>query len=158
MQKIYGRLFLPLTTLSLLFTTSCLQNKEMAYVDDNNDFYIPLPNKIKHPKNNIPNPDKEKLGKLLFYDPILSGNKDVACSTCHHPEFGYAEPLDLSIGANGEGLGYNRTFKTPNNIPHVKRNAHIILNAAYNGIDKKGNYTPSKSPMFWDSRAQSLEE
>ncbi|MEZ4824884.1 MAG: cytochrome c peroxidase [Bacteroidia bacterium] len=27
---------------------------------------------------------KTELGRLLFYDPILSGDKDVA-SNCHHP-------------------------------------------------------------------------
>ena len=38
------------------------------------------------------------LGRLLFWDPILSGNKDVACATCHHPDFAYADGRDLSLG------------------------------------------------------------
>lgn len=124
----------------------------------NNDVYISLPTKVKSPLNNISSPEKIQLGKLLFYDPILSGNKDVACATCHHPDFAYAEPLDLSIGVNGLGLGRKRHFKAKNNIPFVKRNAHTILNTAYNGIDIKGNYYPKKAPMFWDNRAHSLEE
>ncbi|NIJ45240.1 cytochrome c peroxidase [Wenyingzhuangia heitensis] len=119
--------------------------------------YRALPTKIIEPSNNISTPDKIKLGKLLFYDPILSGNKDVACATCHHPDYGYAEPLDLSIGVNGIGIGRNRRFKIPNNIPHTKRNAHTILNTAYNGINSNGTYNAETSPMFWDNRAVSLE-
>lgn len=120
--------------------------------------YIPLPAKVIEPSNNPSTPDKIKLGKLLFYDPILSGNKDVACATCHHPDYGYAENLDLSIGVNGFGIGSSRRFKSNNQIPIVKRNAHTVLNSAYNGMDVKGNYHPDKAPMFWDNRAHSLEE
>lgn len=29
----------------------------------------------------------EELGRLLFWDPILSGSRDTACATCHHPDF-----------------------------------------------------------------------
>ncbi|WP_298536833.1 cytochrome c peroxidase [uncultured Algibacter sp.] len=136
---------------------SCKQKKD-AQIIDINEVYLPLPDKVKHPDNNKPNEDKINLGKLLFYDPILSGNKDVACATCHHPEFGYAESLDLSIGVNGNGLGTERKFKTPNTIPRVKRNAHTILNTAFNGIDINSNYTPLNSPMFWDARENSLED
>src|SRR5215210_444287 len=53
-------------------------------------------------------PEGAALGRLLFWDPILSGQKDVACATCHHPSFGYADGLDLSVGANGVGLGASR--------------------------------------------------
>lgn len=120
--------------------------------------YIPLPAKVIEPSNNPSTPNKIKLGKLLFYDPILSGNKDVACATCHHPDYGYAENLDLSIGVNGFGIGSSRRFKSNNQIPIVKRNAHTVLNSAYNGMDVKGNYHPDKAPMFWDNRAHSLEE
>lgn len=123
-----------------------------------NDVYIPLPIKVKSPVNNLSSPEKIQLGKLLFYDPILSGNKDVACATCHHPSFGYAEPLDISIGVNGVGFGRKRHFRPKNKIPFVKRNAHTILNTAFNGIDIQGKYNPEKAPMFWDNRSHSLEE
>lgn len=137
------------------FLLSCKKQKQTKLND--NEIYTAFPLKIKEPKNNISNPDKVQLGKLLFYDPILSGNKDVACATCHHPDFGYAEPLDLSIGVNGVGFGRKRHFKPKNKIPFVKRNAHTILNTAYNGITTNSNYTPEKAPMFWDMRSISLE-
>ena len=89
--------------------------------------------------------------------PILSGSKDVACATCHHPQFGYAENRDLSIGVNGIGLGDGRRFAPGNTIPLVKRNSQTILNVAFNGIDASGSYEPAAAPMFWDMRVRSLE-
>ena len=116
-----------------------------------------LPKTIKAPKNNATTPEKVALGKLLFFDPVLSGNKDVACATCHHPDNGYAEFRDISIGVNGRGLGSRRIFNSPNDIPFGRRNAHTILNTAFNGINTDDQYDPETAPMFWDVRAQSLE-
>ncbi len=116
-----------------------------------------LPLSVKYPIDNPRSEDKIKLGKLLFFDPILSGGKDVACATCHHPNNGYAEFRDISIGVNGVGFSSKRRFKQPNSIPFLKRNAHTILNTAYNGIDINNNYTPHEAPMFWDLRVRSLE-
>lgn len=117
-----------------------------------------LPVSIKSPTDNPQTPEKVRLGKLLFYDPILSGDKDVACASCHHPEFAYAEPIDLSIGVGGKGLGGKRRQDLESGIPLVKRNAQSILNTAFNGFlfDAKGN--SAEAPMFWDLRAESLEE
>ena len=116
-----------------------------------------LPEEVRHPATNPSDARRVELGRLLFWDPILSGRKDVACATCHHPDFGYAENLDVSIGVNGLGLGSRRRFDTPNTIPFVKRNSQPILNVAFNGIDPSGQYDPAKAPMFWDIRVASLE-
>lgn len=116
-----------------------------------------LPEKVKSPKENPPTPEKILLGRLLFYDPILSGGKDVACATCHHPDNGYAEFLDISIGPNAQGLGSKRRFNANNDIPFMKRNAPTIINTAFNSIDPYGRYGPEKASMFWDDRAKSLE-
>ncbi len=102
---------------------------------------------------NLPSSEKAMLGKLLFWDPILSGNKDVACVTCHHPNSGYAEQLDLSLGIGGEGLSEARR-----NGVLIKRNAPTILNTAFNGINEMGVNIPENAPMFWDNRVQSLEK
>lgn len=117
-----------------------------------------LPETVSVPKDNLASTEKIELGRLLFYDPILSGDKDVACATCHHPDNGYAEYRDLSIGVNGRGLGFDRSFKQPNTIPFVKRNAHTILNTAFNGINTTDTYDPEQAPMFWDLRVTSLEK
>jgi cytochrome c peroxidase len=117
-----------------------------------------LPDSARYPADNPYSLEKKELGRLLFYDPILSGGKDVSCATCHHPEFGYAESQEISIGVNGVGLGDNRRFNASNDIPFTKRNSQSVLNTAFNGIDINGNYEPEKAPMFWDLRAHSLEE
>ena len=70
-----------------------------------------------------------KLGQLLFYDPILSGNKEVACATCHHPAFGTGDGISLSIGDGGSGLGPDRAID-PDNPPEqrIPRNAQALWN------------------------------
>ena len=116
-----------------------------------------LPERVDAPPDNPLTADKVALGKLLFWDPILSGHRDVACASCHHPRAGYAEDRDISIGVNGTGFGRSRRFQSPNSIPFVKRNSPTMLNVGFNGVDQTGRYTPASAPMFWDMRVRSLE-
>ncbi|MEM9297441.1 MAG: cytochrome c peroxidase [Bacteroidota bacterium] len=139
-------------TIIVLFNC-CDDNDIFNPVMDIESFISPLPRHTPIPENNPLTSEKAELGRLLFWDPVLSGNKDVACATCHHPSQGYADGLDLSIGIGGSGLGELRTGTVL-----AKRNAHTILNTAFNGIDKDGITHPLNSPMFWDNRAMSLEE
>ncbi|KIC10773.1 cytochrome C peroxidase [Leisingera sp. ANG-M1] len=71
------------------------------------------------------------LGKMLFFDPRLSGGQNISCSSCHNPSFGWETPVPKAIGAG--------------NAP-VRRHAPTIINAAW------------ITPLFWDGRAASLEE
>jgi cytochrome c peroxidase len=116
-----------------------------------------LPSEVPAPADNPVTPERVALGRLLFWDPILSGQKDVACATCHHPEFGYSDGLDLSIGANGTGLGAGRTFAPDRPQQFVKRNSQTLLNVAFNGLTTAGTARPAAAPMFWDLRVRSLE-
>jgi cytochrome c peroxidase len=145
----------------LLLFVSC-QNPEKPKENEskviNLSVHDALPKEVKVPEDNLPSYEKIELGRLLFYDPILSGNKDVACASCHHPNNGYAEYKDISIGVNGKGLSSKRTFNQPNDIPFVKRNAHTVLNTAFNGMNIYNKYSPEDAPMFWDDRAKSLEK
>jgi len=118
---------------------------------------LALPASAAAPVDNSQTDAKINLGRQLFWDPILSGNKDVACASCHHPAEGYCDNLDLSIGVNGVGLGANRHFGPGSSFLFAKRNSPTILNAAFNGMDENGNYDPSTAPMFLDNRKQSLE-
>lgn len=70
-----------------------------------------------------------KLGQLLFYDPILSGNKNISCATCHHPDFATGDGVSLSIGEGGIGLGPARR-PDPDNMPEqrIPRHAHALFN------------------------------
>lgn len=52
-----------------------------------------------------PDPALFELGQALFFDPVLSGNHDVACASCHHPDFGLGDGLPLAVGTGAAGLG-----------------------------------------------------
>jgi cytochrome c peroxidase len=118
--------------------------------------FAALPSVAPAPPDNPTTPDRVALGRMLFWDPILSGKKDVACATCHHPAFGYSDGRDLSIGTNGVGLGSSRTFADGHASRPVKRNSQTILNVAFNGLGE-GPLSPGAAPMFWDLRVRSLE-
>lgn len=74
-------------------------------------------------------PEAVALGQLLFFDPILSGSKTVACSTCHHPKFGTSDGLSLGLGDGGAGLGPDR-HALAENYPEkrIPRNAPALFN------------------------------
>lgn len=118
--------------------------------------FAPLPLHVESPADNPSTPEKVALGKLLFWDPILSGTQDVACATCHHPDHGYADGRDLPVGVGGTGLGPRRAAGSGSLL--VKRNSPTILNVAFNGmVDATTHYDPTQAPMFWDSRVRGLE-
>jgi cytochrome c peroxidase len=113
---------------------------------------------VAHPVDNPTSRSKEILGKYLFYDPILSGEKNIACVTCHLPNRGYADGIDLSIGVGGRGEGPDRVDYSNGQIPLLGRNSQSIVNTAYNGIIEAGqDYDPALAAMFWDGRKKGLE-
>lgn len=113
-------------------------------------------------------PAARELGRLLFWDPILSGHEDIACATCHHPDFAYTDGRELSLGTRSVGLGPARRDTSNGRIPVVKRNAPTVLNTAFNGVEESGrrrnrglspleSLNPARAPMLWDNRIRSLE-
>jgi parallel beta-helix repeat protein len=80
------------------------------------------------------------LGRVLYFDPVLSGANDVSCAHCHHPDLGLADNRDLSMGKSGRGLG-----RTREGGDVLRRNAPTVWNAAYGHA------------QFWDGRARDLE-
>lgn len=70
-----------------------------------------------------------RLGQALFYDPVLSGNRNIACATCHHPRFGTSDGVSLALGEGGVGLGPSRAVD-PENPPEqrIPRNAPGLWN------------------------------
>lgn len=73
--------------------------------------------------------DQVRLGQMLFYDPILSGNRNISCATCHHPKFATADGVALSLGEGAVGLGPARKV-VGDNIPEqrIPRNAPALFN------------------------------
>ncbi len=72
------------------------------------------------------------LGRLLFFDPILSATNDRSCASCHKPEKGFADGLTMS-----EATGHSGT---------VSRNSPTLLNAVFS------------ERFFHDMRADALED
>ncbi len=140
------------STMAIFWLSACQDEDMLPAVGDPGELISALPETVQYPIDNPYTVEKEDLGRLLYWDPILSGTKDVACVTCHHPDFGYADGLKFSqgVGANGLGPGRSGGLRT-------MRNAPTVINAAFNGIDNNGFYDPALSPMFWDNRAESLE-
>lgn len=91
--------------------------------------------------NNPTTPEKTELGRLLFFDPVLSGDNTQSCATCHHPDLGFSDRQFTSIGVGGRGTGQDRTGGKV-----LRRNAPTIWNAAYS------------FKLFWDGRAKDLED
>ena len=40
---------------------------------------------------------KVELGRLLFFDKVLSGNRNISCATCHHPDHATSDGLALLL-------------------------------------------------------------
>jgi len=80
---------------------------------------------------------KADLGQLLFYDPILSGNRNISCGTCHNHALGSSDGLSLGIGEGGEGVGTKRT-------------------AGSNGSEIRKRI-PRNSPALWNLGAREIE-
>jgi cytochrome c peroxidase len=85
------------------------------------------------------NPALVALGRALFFDKILSGNRDISCATCHHPSTALGDGLSLAVGTGGTGLGAARTLGQGREF--VPRQSPTLLNS---GI---GLFY-----MFWDGR------
>ena len=80
---------------------------------------------------------KAKIGQLLFYDKILSGNRNISCGTCHHHDLGGTDGLSLGIGEGGSGLGEKRT--------------------AGMGLDRIQKRIPRNAPALWNLGAKNID-
>jgi cytochrome c peroxidase len=96
---------------------------------------------------------------------------DVACATCHHPDFAYADGRPLSLGIGAVGLGPDRRYVAGGVESVVARNSQSVLNTAFNGVSgTRGasianagvvhaaarDFDAELAPMFWDNRTSSL--
>lgn len=93
---------------------------------------INLDNPQSVDKDGFPRKDDPKvlLGKMLYFDPRLSGDVSISCADCHNPTMGWTEGQALCRGYPG--------------TVHW-RNCQTVLNAAY------------YSKLFWGGSSTSLE-
>ncbi len=80
--------------------------------------------------NGEPNAAMVSLGRFLFFDKILSGNRNISCATCHHALTDTGDGLSLPIGEGGRGLGVTRDTGIDGDAIHerVPRNAPPVFN------------------------------
>ncbi len=148
------------TLLSGAGALACSTNPQAPSAADlRSRFNLETLGEIPYPPNNPRNESRIRLGRLLFFDPILGGEQDVACGTCHLPHFAFADGRQFGAGVSGTGLGPARRLVvsavTGNAIADEPRNTQSIFNTAF-ALDPSG--TPSHlAPMFWDGRATGLE-
>lgn len=86
---------------------------------------------MPRPAGAVGSPARIELGRLLYFDPVLSGDNTVACASCHHPAHGFTDNRSVSKGIGGQLGG---------------RSAPTVWNAAFN------------KEQFWDGRARFLED
>jgi cytochrome c peroxidase len=100
----------------------------IARMEASGDHGIRLPAPVTDADFPARNEAKELLGRLLFFDKVLSGNMNISCATCHHPLAGTGDGLSLSVGEGAMGLGMTRDTGTgaaavhervPRNAPHL---------------------------------------
>ena len=89
-----------------------------------------FPNKIENTENPI-TVKGANLGKLLFYDTILSQDYSMSCASCHKQEFAFADNVNFSQGIDS-------SLMTRNTMP--------LFNLAW------------YSSFFWDGRSSSIED
>ena len=91
---------------------------------------------------------KVALGRALFFDKLLSGNRNISCSTCHTPTAFTSDGLPLSKGEGGSGLGPARSAPIDENgLPIlIPRNSPDVFNRA--------DFTT----MFWDGRVRQNDD
>jgi cytochrome c peroxidase len=90
-----------------------------------------FPKIIPTPANNHITSARVELGKMLFFDPRLSGSNWISCATCHNPAMGWSDGLPTAIG---------------NGMTTLKRATPTIVNTVFNEL------------QMWDGRFHSLEE
>lgn len=116
----------------------------------------PIEGPPPYPPENPYSAERVELGHLLFFDPILSGPMDVACSTCHLPRFALADGRQFPSGAGATGLGPDRTDPWPPPLRLMPRNSPTIVNL---GLYGRTGIEPSTNGMiFWSGAAFGVED
>lgn len=81
------------------------------------------------------------LGRLLFFDPLLSESKQTSCAHCHEPNRGWSDGRETAQGFGAKGLGRNRRGGVA-----LPRGTPGLWNVSF------------QQRLFWDGRATNLED
>jgi len=120
----------------LILLGSCNPKKDTPLPDEKYDpqpFAIVIPPNFPDmsiPADNPTTVEGVELGRMLFYDPILSGNNTQSCADCHGQATSFTDPRKFSVGIDGIA---------------GSRNAMALINTGW------------MTSFFWDGRSHSLE-
>jgi cytochrome c peroxidase len=113
------------------------------------DRHIDLPKPARDSDFRQHSAEEVKLGQMLFFDKILSGNRNISCATCHSPVIATVDGLSVNIGTGGQGLGvlrdaghYPPTMRDPQS--RGIRNMTPLFNLGHKQFTR----------LFWDGRVQ----
>ena len=115
------------TAMALALSVTAVHAEDIA---EYMDFFEPLPYLPPIPANNSLTPEKIELGKMLFFEPRISGSGVISCATCHNPALGWSDRIPTAVGHDGQ-VG--------------NRNTPTVLNSGFLGS------------QFWDGREPDLE-
>ena len=105
-----------LSFLSLILISSC-SDPEANKPHITTPYILPIPQGFPQPalpNDNVLNVESIMLGRLLFYDPILSLDSSQSCSSCHNPSFGFTDNGNkYSTGVDGS-IGFRNSMPLHN--------------------------------------------
>ncbi len=111
--------------------------------------------------------EKISLGQALFFDPVLGGNRDVSCATCHHPLTATADGRSRAVGTKAYTDGGKRM---PEGLRLVEIEGRDPILVGFDMNRAAHPFTPRNSPdvfnrgdpewknLFWDGRVHEFEE
>jgi cytochrome c peroxidase len=92
--------------LAALATGGC--NKQRRAATPLTNFSAPFVfGRFQVPADNSLTVESVELGRRLFYDPRLSANGKVSCSTCHIQRLAFTDGRTTSVGVSGRPLAFN---------------------------------------------------
>lgn len=109
-----------------------------------------------------------KLGQALFFDPVIGGNRDVSCATCHHPTTFTADGRSRAVGTTAYVTETGK--RMPNGFSLIDLGDGEEMLAGFSTSKAPHPFTPRNSPeifnrgdsewrnMFWDNRVHKTED
>jgi len=103
------------------------------------------------------------LGQALFFDPIIGGNRDVSCATCHHPDAFTGDGRSRAVGTAAYTNDKGKRLPVGFNLIDLGNGESVL--AGFSTGKAPHPFTPRNSPeifnrgdsewfnMFWDGRA-----
>ncbi|MBP6184340.1 MAG: hypothetical protein KA479_05320 [Saprospiraceae bacterium] len=75
----------------------------------------------------------EKLGKVLFYDPLLSTSNSMSCASCHHPDKAFTDGRAKSLALSGK----KETLRNAPTLVHSVYATHYFLDMRENFLNRQ---------------------